>query len=80
MHSYINIFFFRVTARFRSNGRDTATGFSCRVFAHQRTNLPQPPTTTATTTTTTTTSTPEVKFQIYTYMHIFLSALEANHS
>ena len=46
-------------ARFRSNGRNTATGFSCRIFAHER-KSEEFPSTTASTTTTTTTTTPEV--------------------
>ena len=51
--------FFSVMARFRSNGRNTATGFSCRIFAHER-KSGEFPSTTASTTTTTTTTTPEV--------------------
>ena len=51
--------FCSVMARFRSNGRNTATGFSCRIFAHER-KSGEFPSTTASTTTTTTTTTPEV--------------------
>ena len=51
--------FSSVMAKFRSNGRNTATGFSCRIFAHKRRSGEIPSTTTSTTTTTTTT-TPEV--------------------
>ena len=58
--------FFSVMARFRSNGRNTATGFSCRIFAHER-KSGEFPSTTASTTTTTTTTTPEV----LTYFNCF---------
>ena len=59
---YENIDKQAIMARFRSNGRHTSTGFSCRVFAHERLEPIDVPSTT--TTTTTTTATPEVKKNI----------------